>query len=89
MVSLKFLNKNDVVEVRVMIRFLVGVKMVVEVVCIMKEVKSKKIVGDKLGERINDYWDFGKVLLSDFGKFLESLFKFDKDNILDDVIKKI
>lgn len=55
----------------------------------MKEVKLKKIVGDKLGERINDYWDFGKVLLSDFGKFLESLFKFDKDNILDDVIKKI
>uniref|UniRef100_A0A8W8J7D3 Dynein heavy chain 1, axonemal n=1 Tax=Magallana gigas TaxID=29159 RepID=A0A8W8J7D3_MAGGI len=67
----------------------VGVKMVVEAVCIMKEVKPKKIAGDKPGERINDYWDPGKALLSDPGKFLESLFKFDKDNIPDDVIKKI
>lgn len=87
--SLKSLNKNDVVEVRAMTRPPVGVKMVVEAVCIMKEVKPKKIAGDKPGERINDYWDPGKALLSDPGKFLESLFKFDKDNIPDDVIKKI
>lgn len=87
--SLKSLNKNDVVEVRAMTRPPLGVKMVVEAVCIMKEVKPKKIAGDKPGERINDYWDPGKALLSDPGKFLESLFKFDKDNIPDDVIKKI
>ena len=41
------------------------------------------------GEKVNDYWEPGKGLLSDPGKFLESLFKFDKDNIPDDVIKKI
>lgn len=89
MASLKSLNKNDVVEVRAMTRPPAGVKMVIEAVCIMKDVKPKKVAGDKPGERINDYWEPGKALLMDPGKFLEGLFKFDKDNIPDDVIKKI
>lgn len=87
--SLKSLNKNDVVEVRAMTRPPAGVKMVIEAVCIMREIKPKKVAGDKPGEKINDYWEPGKALLMDPGKFLESLFKFDKDNIPDDVIKKI
>lgn len=41
------------------------------------------------GQKIDDYWDPGKGLLTDPGKFLESLFKFDKDNIPDSVIKAI
>ena len=89
MASLKSLNKNDVVEVRAMTRPPAGVKMVIEAVCIMKDVKPNKVAGDKPGERINDYWEPGKALLMDPGKFLEGLFKFDKDNIPDDVIKKI
>ncbi|KAK3096562.1 hypothetical protein FSP39_001310 [Pinctada imbricata] len=87
--SLKSLNKNDVVEVRAMSRPPGGVKMVMEAVCVMKEVKPKKVAGEKPGEKVNDYWEPGKGMLSDPGKFLESLFKFDKDNIPDDVIKKI
>ena len=51
--------------------------------------KPKKIAGEKPGQKVDDYWDVGKTLLQDPGKFLESLFKFDKDNIPDDVIKKI
>ena len=48
MASLKSLNKNDVVEVRAMSRPPAGVKMVIEAVCIMKEVKAKKVAGEKV-----------------------------------------
>ncbi|XP_042305771.1 dynein axonemal heavy chain 1 isoform X2 [Sceloporus undulatus] len=87
--SLRNLNKNDVTEVRAMQRPPVGVKMVIEAVCIMKGVKPKKVAGEKLGSKIDDYWEPGKGLLQDPGRFLESLFKYDKDNIADAVIKLI
>ena len=41
------------------------------------------------GEKKDDYWEPGKGLLADPQKFLDSLFKFDKDNISDAVIKSI
>ena len=41
--SLKSLNKSDVVEVRALQRPPIGVKLVIEAVCIMKEVKPKKV----------------------------------------------
>ena len=41
------------------------------------------------GEKKDDYWDPGKALLQEPQKFLESLFKYDKDNIPDPVITKI
>ncbi|XP_026529026.1 dynein heavy chain 1, axonemal [Notechis scutatus] len=87
--SLRNLNKNDVTEVRAMQRPPLGVKLVIEAVCIMKGVKPKKIAGEKPGTKIDDYWEPGKGLLQDPGKFLESLFKYDKDNIADTVIKSI
>uniref|UniRef100_A0A8C3HT11 Dynein axonemal heavy chain 1 n=1 Tax=Chrysemys picta bellii TaxID=8478 RepID=A0A8C3HT11_CHRPI len=87
--SLRNLNKNDVTEVRAMQRPPLGVKMVIEAVCIMKGIKPKKVAGDKPGSKVDDYWEPGKGLLQDPGKFLESLFKFDKDNIADSVIKAI
>ena len=43
--SLKSLNKNDVVEVRAMMRPPDGVRMVIEAVCIMKNIKPKKVAG--------------------------------------------
>jgi len=51
----------------------------------MKEVKPKKVAGEKLGVKVDDYWDPGKALLQDPTKFLESLFKFDKESIPDQV----
>ncbi|MEE6511728.1 hypothetical protein FKM82_018461 [Ascaphus truei] len=39
--------------------------------------QTKKVAGDKPGSRIDDYWEPGKGLLQDPGKFLEGLFKFD------------
>ncbi|KAG7240353.1 hypothetical protein INR49_026924, partial [Caranx melampygus] len=87
--SLKSLNKNDVTEVRAMQRPPQGVKLVIEAVCIMKGIKPKKVPGEKPGTKINDYWEPGKGLLQDPGKFLESLFNYDKDNIPDSVISLV
>uniref|UniRef100_A0AAR2LEL7 Dynein, axonemal, heavy chain 1 n=1 Tax=Pygocentrus nattereri TaxID=42514 RepID=A0AAR2LEL7_PYGNA len=87
--SLKSLNKNDVIEVKAMQRPPQGVKLVIEAVCIMKGIKPKKVAGEKPGTKVDDYWEPGKGLLQDPGKFLEGLFKFDKDNIPDSVIKLV
>ncbi|XP_010014835.1 PREDICTED: dynein heavy chain 1, axonemal, partial [Nestor notabilis] len=87
--SLRNLNKSDVTEVRAMQRPPPGVKMVIEAVCIMKGVKPKKVAGEKLGSKVDDYWEPGRGLLQDPGKFLDNLFKYDKDNIPDSVIKAI
>ncbi|XP_078481026.1 dynein axonemal heavy chain 1-like isoform X3 [Ciona intestinalis] len=87
--SLKSLNKNDVTEVRAMMRPPAGVRMVIEAVCIMQSVKAKKVAGEKIGTKVDDYWEPGKALLQDPGKFLDSLFKYDKDNIPETAITKI
>ena len=75
---MKSLNKNDVVEVRALQRPPLGVKLVIDAVCIMKEVKAKKVAGEKIGTKVDDYWEPGKALLQDPTKFLEGLFKYDK-----------
>ncbi|XP_038627172.1 dynein heavy chain 1, axonemal [Tachyglossus aculeatus] len=87
--SLRNLNKNDVTEVRAMQRPPPGVKLVIEAVCIMKGIKPKKLPGEKPGTKIDDYWDPGRSLLQDPGRFLDSLLKYDKDNIPDAVIRAI
>lgn len=43
----------------------------------------------KVGTKIDDYWEAGRTLLQDPGKFLELLFQYDKDNIPDSCISKI
>ena len=50
MQSLKSLNRNDVTEVKAMKNPPDGVRMVMEAVCIMKNVPPKKIAGDKVIE---------------------------------------
>ena len=55
-----------------------GVRIVIEAVCIMREVKPKKVAGEKMGQKVDDYWEPGKAILQDPSMFLDSLFKFDK-----------
>uniref|UniRef100_A0A3Q3E168 Dynein, axonemal, heavy chain 1 n=1 Tax=Labrus bergylta TaxID=56723 RepID=A0A3Q3E168_9LABR len=87
--SLKSLNKGDVTELRAMQRPPQGVRLVIEAMCIMKGIKPKRVPGEKPGTKIDDYWEPGKGLLQDPGKFLESLFKYDKENIPDSVINLV
>jgi len=45
-----------------------GVRLVIESVCIMQGVKPKKVAGEKIGTKVDDYWEPGKALLQDPGK---------------------
>ena len=55
----------------------------------MKGIKPKKVEPTKVGgPKELDYWEPAKQLLSD-QKFLDSLMKYDKDNIPDSVIQNI
>ena len=45
-----------------------GVRLVMEAVCIMQGVKPKRIAGEQLGTKVDDYWDAGKSLLQDPGR---------------------
>ena len=87
--SLKSLQVGDIVEVRALQRPPAGVRLVIEAVCIMKGVAPKMVAGEKPGQKVADYWTPGKSLLQDPRKFLDSLFKYDKDNIPEDRIVKI
>jgi dynein heavy chain len=66
-----------------------GVKLVMEAVCIMKDIKPVKIPDPGgSGKKIEDYWGPSKTLLGDM-KFLELLKNYDKDNISPNIMKLI
>jgi len=56
------------------------VKLVIEGVCIIKDVKPDKISDPTTGKTLDNYWLPPKKLLNDI-KFLDYLIHFDKDNI--------
>ncbi|KAG5875162.1 hypothetical protein JTB14_033739 [Gonioctena quinquepunctata] len=87
--SLKALNKNDIIEVRSMKRPPAGVVFVIEAICIVKNVKPNKIPGYRPGEKLLDYWEPGRTMLSDPAAFLSSLMNFDKDSITEDMVEKL
>nr|XP_023022773.1 dynein heavy chain 1, axonemal-like [Leptinotarsa decemlineata] len=87
--SLKSLNKNDITEVRSMKRPPAGVIFVMEAICIVKNVKPNKVPGIRPGEKLLDYWEPSRTMLTDPGVFLTSLMNFDKDSITEDMIDKL
>lgn len=85
--ALKSLTKKDITEVKAMTNPPAGVRLVMEAVCIMKEVKPvKKDAG--LGKKIDDYWDPAKKMMAQ-ATFLQSLLDFDKDHIPETVIQNL
>ncbi|KAL3852322.1 hypothetical protein ACJMK2_015979 [Sinanodonta woodiana] len=85
--ALDTLKQNDITIVKSMQNPPSGVKLVMEAVCIMKQLKPEKKT-DPNGKAIEDYWPTAKKMISDM-KFLDSLKEYDKDNIPVAVIKKI
>lgn len=77
--ALNTLKPSDISEVKAMKNPPAAVKLVMEAVCVMKDIKSVRIK-DKEGNTINDFWGPSQKLLSD-NKFLQSLKDYDKDNI--------
>ncbi|KAJ8922597.1 hypothetical protein NQ315_007628 [Exocentrus adspersus] len=87
--SLKSLNKNDITEVRSMKRPPSGVVYVIEAICIVKNIKPNKVPGIRPGEKLLDYWEPGRNMLTDPGAFLASLMNFDKESITEEMIEKL
>jgi len=66
-----------------------AVKLVMEAVCVLLEVKPTMVADPNLaGKKIADYWDASKRLLMD-SNFIHSLKEFDRDNIPARVIDKV
>lgn len=67
-----------------------GVRLVMEAVCVMRDVKPDRVADPSgKGGKILDYWGPSKRLLGDMA-FLQHLQNYDKDNIpVSDFITKI
>lgn len=87
--ALKTLSAKDITEVKAMKQPPAGVRLVMEAVCVMREVKPDR-VNDPSGRpgKIADYWGPSKKLLSDMA-FLQILQNYDKDNIPEAVMERI
>eukprot|EP00762_Andalucia_godoyi_P002130 ANDGO_02526.mRNA.1 Dynein-1-beta heavy chain len=85
--SLKSLKVSDIQEVAAYKTPPAGVKLVMEAICILKNLQPK-MVGEA-GKKVADYWEPSVKLLKDARGLLDSFFEYDKDNIAESVIKKI
>ncbi|KAL7754356.1 hypothetical protein RI367_000337 [Sorochytrium milnesiophthora] len=87
--ALDTLKKSDIDLVKAMKNPPDGVKLVMEAVCVMKDIKPDKIPDPAgTGKMLNDYWKTSLKMIGD-SRFLESLKMYDKDNIQPHIIKKI
>jgi dynein heavy chain len=87
--ALDTLKSSDITVLKSMKSPPPGVKLVMEAICIMKDVKPVKIPDPAgSGKKIEDYWGPSKTLMSDM-KFLDSLRTYDKDNINVNIMKTI
>ncbi|XP_070188303.1 dynein axonemal heavy chain 7-like isoform X3 [Littorina saxatilis] len=81
MAALDTLTQADITVVKSMKSPPAGVRLVMEVICVLKGVKPERIPDPSgSGKKIEDFWGPSKRILGDM-KFLESLHTFDKDNI--------
>ncbi|XP_014239722.1 dynein heavy chain 1, axonemal-like isoform X2 [Cimex lectularius] len=87
--ALMSINKKDITEVKAMKRPPAPVVLVMEVLCLIKNIPPNKIPGKLPGERVWDYWEPARNMLSDPGLFLKSLLEFDRDSMTEETIKKI
>ncbi|XP_068620866.1 dynein axonemal heavy chain 7 [Battus philenor] len=86
--ALDTLTPQDITFIKTMKSPPRGIKLVMEAICILKEVKPDKVPNPSGVGTIEDYWGPSKKLLNDI-KFLESLQNYDKDNIPPPVMKKL
>lgn len=86
--AINILTAADIAVVRTLKTPPIAVKIVMEAVCILKEIKSEKIPSPSGSGTIDDYWGPSKKLLGD-PKFVEFLLKYEKDAIPAACIKKL
>lgn len=79
--ALDTLKPSDITIVKSMKNPPPGVKMVMEAVCVMRDIKPEKVNDPSgSGKKINDYWGPSKRILGEMN-FLTYLREYDKDNI--------
>ena len=86
--ALKSLTKGDITEMKGMKNPPKLVKLVMEGVCIMLEVKPDKVAAEDGKGKVDSYWGPATKVLSDT-QFMTRLLEYDKDNIPEAVVKKI
>ncbi|GMH33280.1 hypothetical protein BSKO_01114 [Bryopsis sp. KO-2023] len=86
--ALDTLTKNDITEVKGMKSPPSGVKIVLEAVCILKNIKPIRVKDANSGKMVDDFWEASKKMLME-SDFLQSLRDFDKDNIPLKIVEKI
>lgn len=55
----------------------------------LKLIIKFQVPGMRPGEKLLDYWEPGRIMLTDPQAFLVSLMNFDKDSITEDMIEKL
>jgi hypothetical protein len=85
------LRKQDIVEVKSMGSPPAGVRLVMQAVCILFNLKPRKGGADasKAADSKGDYWPVAKTSLLGDPRFLQRLVEFDRDNIDDKVIRAV
>ncbi|KAL0118214.1 hypothetical protein PUN28_009103 [Cardiocondyla obscurior] len=84
--ALRTLTLADIAIVKAMKNPPYAVKLIVESVCVLKQIKPEKVLKD--GVYVDDSWKAALRMLTD-SRFLDSLLQFDKDNIPGKVIETI
>lgn len=86
--TISSLTPADIAAVRTLKTPPIPVKIVMEAVCILKEMKPEKVPAPSGAGTVDDYWGPSKKVLGD-PKFLDGLLKFDRDAIPATCIKKL
>lgn len=86
--ALNTLTPADIAVIKTMKNPPKGIKLVMEAVCILKDVKPEKIPAPSGIGTVEDFWGPSKKVLGDM-HFLDSLINYDKDNIPPPVMKKL
>uniref|UniRef100_A0A183SIA1 Dynein heavy chain 7, axonemal n=1 Tax=Schistocephalus solidus TaxID=70667 RepID=A0A183SIA1_SCHSO len=86
--ALDTLKPADITIVKSMANPPPGVKLVMEAVCVMRDIKPERVNDPATGKKVNDYWGPSKRLLGDMN-FLQSLKDYDKENIPINIMTRI
>ncbi|VDO03290.1 unnamed protein product [Rodentolepis nana] len=86
--ALDTLKPADITIVKSMTNPPFGVKLVMEAVCVMRDIKPDRKTDPVTGTIMLDYWGPSKKLLGEMN-FLQSLKEYDKDNIPHQIITNI
>ncbi|OAF68192.1 hypothetical protein A3Q56_04070 [Intoshia linei] len=86
--ALNDINLNDIADVKAMRNPHVIIKLVMESVCVLLEIKPERKKDRNTGKPYDDYWSSTQKLLSDI-KMIDRLKLYDKDNIPQAIIQKL